>query len=110
VAEVRGGGWWLAAGGLSTVLCAVGGVCLVQLPHVHSSATAAPTHAHHTRVSQQATRQARTCSWLLMSMTLGSAGKLGWLWYQPTTCMLYSSLMTSVTCVLVFVCKRQGCW
>lgn len=32
-------------------------------------------------------------------MTLGSAGKLGWLWYQPTTVMLYSSFITSVTCV-----------
>jgi hypothetical protein len=40
-----------------------------------------------------------TCSWLAMSMTLGRAGKEGWLWYQPTTRMPYSSFITSVTCM-----------
>jgi hypothetical protein len=55
----------------------------------------------HWSVTQSAkpslSENCRTCSWLAISMTLGSAGKLGWLWYQPTTCMPYSSLITSVT-------------
>jgi hypothetical protein len=38
-----------------------------------------------------------------MSMTLGRAGKLGWLWYQPTTASPYSSEITSVTCAQVRV-------
>lgn len=37
-------------------------------------------------------------SWLLMSMTDGSGWKVGWLWYQPTTCMPYRLLITSCTC------------
>jgi hypothetical protein len=62
--------------------------------------------AENTTTLHNAVSTILTCSWFAMSMTLGRAGKLGWLWYQPTTRMLYSSLITSVTCSSV--CVRGG--